>query len=96
MPILLYGYYVGVRFMSYIKMPWSFYATLVSFGIFFTSLNLYILTLWLSHPWASPLWLIGVIGGALCLIYSVYMVRIHQAELIEKKLKETSDQTNGD
>jgi hypothetical protein len=77
--------------MSFTKMPWSFYATIVSFGIFFASLNIYILTLWLLHPMASPLWLIGVAIGGLCLIYSLYMVRIHQIELVEKKRQEESD-----
>ncbi|MHA1963376.1 MAG: hypothetical protein ACXACG_03450 [Candidatus Thorarchaeota archaeon] len=76
--------------MSFTEMPWSYYATLVSFGIFFGSLNIYILTLWLAHPWASPLWLVVVIVGALCLVYSVRMVRVHQAELVEKKRQETS------
>jgi uncharacterized protein (DUF983 family) len=71
-------------------MPWSFYATLVSFGIFFACLNIYILTLWLAHPMASPLWLVGVVVGALCLVYSIRMVRVHQVELVEKKRLETS------
>jgi uncharacterized protein (DUF983 family) len=79
--------------MSFAKMPWSFYATLVSFGIFFACLNIYILTLWLAHPLASPLWLVGVVVGALCLIYSIRMVRIHQAELVEKKHQETSTES---
>ncbi|MHA2352694.1 MAG: hypothetical protein ACXABX_06205 [Candidatus Thorarchaeota archaeon] len=76
--------------MSSTKMPWSFYATLVSFAIFFACLNIYLLTLWLAHPLASPLWLIGVVVGGICLVYSVRMVRIHQAELVEKKHQETS------
>ena len=76
--------------MSLTELPWSFYATLASFGVFFASLNIYILTLWLAHPWASPLWLVGVVVGALCLVYSIRMVKIHQAELVEKKRQETS------
>jgi uncharacterized protein (DUF983 family) len=72
------------------EMPSSYYATLASFGIFFACLNIYILTLWLAHPMASPLWLVGVIIGALMLVYSVRLVRIQQAELIEKKRLETS------
>jgi hypothetical protein len=76
--------------MSSAKMPWSFYTTLVSFAIFFASLNIYLLTLWLAHPLASPLWLIGVAIGGILLLYSIRMVRIHQAELVEKKHQETS------
>jgi len=71
--------------MSGQKMPWSFYATLISFAIFFASINIYILTSILSHPYASDLWLIGVIGGFILLLYSVRMVRIHQREMIEMK-----------
>ncbi|MBY8996375.1 MAG: hypothetical protein KGD60_01495 [Candidatus Thorarchaeota archaeon] len=82
--------------MSFVDMPWSYYATLASFGIFFGSLNIYILTLWLAHPMASPLWLIGVVIGMLCLVYSVRMVRVHQAEIVEKKRKETFEETSND
>ena len=78
--------------MSLIDMPWSFYATLASFALFFASLNIYILTLWLAHPMASPLWLVGVVVGALCLVYSIRIVRIHQAELVEKKRLETTSE----
>lgn len=67
------------------KMPWSFYSTLISFAIFFASINIYILTILLSHPLASDLWLIGVVGGFILLIYSVRMVRIHQRDLIDNK-----------
>ncbi len=77
--------------MSFSQMPWSFYAVLVSFGIFFASLLLYTLTLIFAHPFASPLWLIGVVVGGLGLVYSIQMVRIHQAELIEKKQQESSE-----
>jgi hypothetical protein len=73
------------------SMPWSFYATLLSFGVFFASLNVYILTAILNHPWASPLWLIGVAVGIVALAYSVRMVRIHQAELIERKQAERAE-----
>ena len=62
---------------------------LISFGIWFASLNIYILTLWLAHPWASPLWLIGVIVGALSQIYSYRLMKKQQAELIEKKQQES-------
>jgi len=79
--------------MSSAKMPWSFYATLVSFAIFFACLNIYILTLWLAHPLASPIWLIGVLVGGICLVFSIRMVRIHQTELIEKKHQETSTES---
>jgi hypothetical protein len=72
------------------SIPWSFYSTLVSFAIFFFCLNVYILTKLLSHPYASELWLIGVGVGLLSLIYSIRMVRIHQAQLILKKQSEES------
>jgi len=78
--------------MSLIDMPWSFHASLISFAIWFASLNIYVFTLWLAHPFASPLWLVGVIVGVLCQIYSYRMVRIHQAELIEKKRQETTSE----
>ncbi|MBN2228495.1 MAG: hypothetical protein JW779_02805 [Candidatus Thorarchaeota archaeon] len=68
------------------QMPWSFYSTLISFGVFFACLNIYILTKWLAHPLASEYWLIGVIVGFIWLIYSIRMVRVHQKELIEKKV----------
>ncbi len=71
--------------MSQPSMPWSYYAVIITFGIFFASLNIYGFTLWLTHPLASPLWLIGVLIGGVGLIYSIRMVRIHQAELVEKK-----------
>ena len=77
-------------------MPWSFYATLAAFAIFFASLNIYIITLWLSHPMTSPLWLVGVVVGALCLVYSIRMVRIHQAELVEMKRQETTAELTED
>jgi hypothetical protein len=76
--------------MSQSFMPWSYYAVILTFGIFFASLNIYLLTLWLAHPLASPLWLIGVVIGALGMIYSIRMARIHQRELVEKKLLEES------
>ncbi len=79
--------------MSLAEMPWSFYATLVSFGIFFACLNIYILTLWLAHPLASPYWLIGVVAGAVGLIFSIRMVRIHQVELVHRKRQETTDES---
>ena len=82
--------------MSSAKMPWSFYATILSFAIFFASLNIYLLTLWLAHPLASPLWLVGVAIGGILLLYSIYMVRIHQAELVEKKRQETSAESVDD
>jgi uncharacterized protein (DUF983 family) len=77
--------------MSQASMPWSYYAVILTFGVFFASLNIYGFTLWLSHPLASPLWLIGVILGAVGLIYSIKMVRIHQRELIEKNHPEEID-----
>lgn len=66
-------------------MPSSFYAILVSFAIFFGCLNIYILTTWLDHPLASPLWLVGTIIGVFLLIYSIYMMRRQQREIVMKK-----------
>jgi phosphate/sulfate permease len=66
-------------------MPSSFYATLISFAIFFACLNIYILTSLLDHPLASDLWIIGTIAGFGLLLYSIRMVRIQQRELIETK-----------
>ncbi len=74
--------------MSKRQMPWSFYSTLISFAIFFASINVYILTNLLSHPLSSDLWLIGVVGGFILLLYSVRMVKIHQRELIDNKQAE--------
>jgi hypothetical protein len=73
--------------MSQVKMPWSFSALLVTFAIFFFSLNVYILTSLLSHPWASDLWLIGIAAGGAGLLYSIRMIRVHQRQLIEAKNK---------
>jgi hypothetical protein len=66
-------------------MPWSFYSVVVSFGVFFFSLNIYLLTKWLHHPLASDLWLVGVFAGLVGLAFSVYKVRVHQRELIRMK-----------
>ena len=71
--------------MSKQHMPWSFYSTVVSFGIFFVCINIYVLTGLLSHPLSSDLWLIGVAIGFILLLYSIRMVRIHQRELVEGK-----------
>lgn len=77
--------------MSQSFMPWSYYAVILTFGLFFASLNIYGFTLWLAHPLASPLWLIGVVIGAVGLLYSIRMVRLHQREMIEKKHQEETD-----
>ncbi|MHA2151940.1 MAG: hypothetical protein ACXAAO_14155 [Candidatus Thorarchaeota archaeon] len=74
--------------MSQTFMPWSYYAVILTFGIFFASINIYIFTLWLAHPLASPFWLIGVMIGGVGLIYSIKMVRVHQQVLVKKKLLE--------
>jgi len=71
-------------------LPRSYYAIIISFGIFFFSLNVYILTKWLSHPFASELWLIGIFGGLAMLLYSVWILRKHQKKLIEAKQIEES------
>jgi len=67
------------------QLPWSFYAILISFAIFFGSLNIYIVAKWLNHPFSSELWLIGVIIGFVALLYSIRVMRIHQRELIIQK-----------
>ena len=77
--------------MSQVKMPWSFSAILVTFAIFFFSLNVYILTNLLSHPWASDLWLIGIVAGGAGLLFSIRMIRVHQQQMIENK-KESEHQ----
>ncbi len=74
--------------MSKQQMPWSFYSTLLSFAIFFVCINIYILTNLIGHPLSSDLWLIGVVGGFILLLYSVRMVRIHQRDLIGRKQAE--------
>ncbi|MHA2140748.1 MAG: hypothetical protein ACXADC_13430 [Candidatus Thorarchaeota archaeon] len=71
--------------MSNKSLPWSYYAVIVTFAIFFFSLNAYLLTAWLSHPLQSDFWLLGVGIGLAGLLYSIYMVRIHQKELIAAK-----------
>jgi type VI protein secretion system component VasK len=71
------------------SLPWSFYSSLASFGVFFACINIYIITKWLGHPWASDLWLVGVIIGLVWLIFSIWMVRRHQKELVKKKTDES-------
>ncbi|MFW9910244.1 MAG: hypothetical protein ACFFEF_16930 [Candidatus Thorarchaeota archaeon] len=80
--------------MSLLEMPSSFYAVIVSFGIFFFFLNVYILTLAFSHPLSSPVWLLISIIGLAGLIYSYRLMRIQQAQLIaQKKAKDESPET---
>ena len=71
--------------MNQTKMPWSFSALLVTFAIFFFSLNVYIGTKLLSHPWASDLWLIGIASGGAGLLYSIRMIRVHQRQMMKDK-----------
>ncbi|MDF1540704.1 MAG: hypothetical protein P1Q69_17540 [Candidatus Thorarchaeota archaeon] len=71
--------------MSALQLPSSYYAVLVTFAVFFFFLNAYILTLILSHPLASPLWLVISVIGLIGLLYSIRLVRIQQAELIQEK-----------
>jgi len=71
--------------MTQRRLPWSFYSTLLTFGVFFFCLNVYILTALFHHPYASPLWLVGMAVGLIGLLLSIRMVRIHQAEMIERK-----------
>lgn len=68
------------------SMPWSFYSTLASFAVFFACINIYILTKWLDHPLASDFWLLGALIGLIWLVFSIFMVKKHQQEMVEKKL----------
>ncbi len=75
--------------MSFFELPWSYSASIVTFGVFFFSLNVYVLTLILNHPFASPLWIVISMIGFVGFGYSLRMARIHQAELV--RLKQDSD-----
>lgn len=76
--------------MSYFELPWSYSAAIVTFGIFFFSLNVYLFTLVLSHPFASPWWIVLSVIGLIGFIYSLRMAKVHQAELVVKKQSEES------
>jgi tetrahydromethanopterin S-methyltransferase subunit E len=80
-----------VVIMSYLELPSSYSLTIVSFAIFFFSINAYILTLLIDHPFASPLWLVGVVVGLIALVYSYRMVQHQQRELIEEKERHPSE-----
>lgn len=71
--------------MSQEGLPWSFYAVIGTFGVFFFSLNVYIFTVVLDHPLRSDLWLAGVALGLLAMIYSIRMARVHQKERIQAR-----------
>ncbi len=71
--------------MSFFQLPWSYSAAIVTFGIFFFSLNVYVFTLLLGHPFASPLWIVFSIIGLVGFVYSLRMAKKHQAELVAKK-----------
>ncbi|RDE17378.1 MAG: hypothetical protein C4K49_03140 [Candidatus Thorarchaeota archaeon] len=71
--------------LSQRTLPSSFYSTLITFGVFFLCLNMYIFTSWLQHPLASNLWLLGAFIAAIGLVFSWHMVRVHQHEMIERK-----------
>ena len=73
-------------------MPWSYYSTIVTFGLFFASLNIFIFTTLLSHPMEGPIWLVLTIIGAIGLVGSIWMVRIQQDELIAKKAAQEGEQ----
>ncbi|NHJ14613.1 MAG: hypothetical protein EAX95_13115 [Candidatus Thorarchaeota archaeon] len=75
------------------KLPWSFYAVIFTFGVFFLCLNMYILTIWLQHPLRSDLWLVASGAGLVGLIYSLWKTRVHQSERIQEKRKLTSDES---
>jgi hypothetical protein len=74
--------------MSEKSLPWSYYAVIVTFAIFFFSLNAHILAIWLAHPLQSDLWLLGISIGLIGMLYSIYMARVHQRELIMAKEQE--------
>ncbi|MFW9920134.1 MAG: hypothetical protein ACFFED_11070 [Candidatus Thorarchaeota archaeon] len=74
--------------MSYLELPWSYSAAIITFGIFFFSLNVYIFTLIMSHPFASPLWIVLAGVGLIGFAFSLRMARIHQEELVLKKQEE--------
>jgi len=76
--------------------PWSFYSTLVTFAIFFGPLNIYIVTILISHPWANPIWLIISLFGLVGLLYSIRMVRIHQQEMINAKALEDAQASSNE
>ena len=82
--------------MSNARFPWSFYSTLLTFAVFFFSLNVYIITILVAHPFASNLWLVGVFGGGIGFAYSLWMVYIHQKQLIEEKSMTDVDSTDYD
>ena len=82
--------------MSALQLPSSYYAVIVTFGIFFFFLNAYVLTLVLSHPLASPLWLVISLIGLAGLIYSYRLVRIQQAKLVEEKRARDAKQVASD
>lgn len=71
--------------MSQPRLPWSFYSTLITFGVFFLCLNMYIFTSWLHHPLASDLWLLGACIAVIGLCLSWHVVRVHQHEMIARK-----------
>ncbi len=81
--------------MSSRRLPLSFYLTLVTFGVFFACLNIYILTAILNHPWASPLWLVGVLIGLAGLIYSAVLVRRDQRRLVSEKSASAPESESG-
>jgi hypothetical protein len=74
--------------MSYLKLPWSYSGAIITFGVFFFSLNVYIFTTVLSHPYASPWWLVISAIGLVGFIFSLWKARIHQAELVARKQAE--------
>ncbi|MHA2424556.1 MAG: hypothetical protein ACXAEF_07195 [Candidatus Thorarchaeota archaeon] len=79
--------------MSAFQLPSSYYSVIITFGVFFFFLNAYILTLVLSHPWSSPIWLVISIAGLIGLIYSYRLVRTQQEELIEEKRKRDANES---
>ncbi|MBD3407150.1 MAG: hypothetical protein GF411_13610 [Candidatus Lokiarchaeota archaeon] len=77
--------------MSQLSMPSSYYYTIVAFAIFFSSLNIFILTEWLDHPLKSPIWLAVAIIGFVALIFSWRLVKKQQMELMMKKKEEARE-----
>lgn len=71
--------------MSYVRLPWSYTAAIVTFGVFFFSLNMYIFTAILDHPYASPWWIVASVVGLVGFIFSLWKARAHQAGMVARK-----------
>ncbi len=77
------------------RLPFSFYAVLVTFGVFFASVLIYVMTRLLDHPWASDLWLVGVTVGAVGLVVSIRLVRRDQERMVRERAARGGQQEEG-